>query len=669
MKRKRKIWAVMLSLMMVMALSPISTFATASGTDGAAPASVEAQADAQEADVQEPAAEPEVVQPAAEEPAAVEEEVTVEEPAVEEPAGDADGGIVAGALYKDANQGDRQPGMSGGNDGNNYNANYRFGYDSFNSGSSTDLAGLASVSVGNTALSRNSAASTVGAAVSQGVTVSFNPGYYLYQYKIVCGDKYSCQTAARGQATAATGVMSGATNASYTIACTKGDFNHTSKKDPYWILLQLKQDTATYTVTYDWGELKTALKATVPEDNTKYLVNQIVTVKEPSEAAVAEAKSLGYEFTGWELDKSVYQANDKFGMPQKNVTLVAQWEKIEIETVDINVNKIWVDPEGTEHPNVTINLLKNGEKIDSKVLVNGETKVTFSGLDKNHEYSVTEDEVEGYTATIVNPTKENGYTCNITNTINQVYIPISGSKTWIAPEGTEYPKITINLLKNGKEVAEVVLKNGETAYKFEDLEKYSYTYNEDGSVKAVTINNYSVTEDAVEGYTSTIDGYNITNTIDQVYIPISGSKTWIAPEGTEYPKITINLLKNDEEIAEVVLKNGETEYAFGEFPRYEFNKDGSVTLNEYTITEDSVDGYIAKVDGFNVTNTLIEVPVTPDQGDEDNEPDDGTTTDKAADNSDSSAKTGDFMNLGMLIAIMMLAVSGIAGALRFRRRA
>lgn len=198
MKRKRKIWAVMLSLMMVMALSPISTFATASGTDGAAPASVEAQADAQEADVQEPAAEPEVVQPAAEEPAAVEEEVTVEEPAVEEPAGDADGGIVAGALYKDANQGDRQPGMSGGNDGNNYNANYRFGYDSFNSGSSTDLAGLASVSVGNTALSRNSAASTVGAAVSQGVTVSFNPGYYLYQYKIVCGDKYSCQTAARG---------------------------------------------------------------------------------------------------------------------------------------------------------------------------------------------------------------------------------------------------------------------------------------------------------------------------------------------------------------------------------------------------------------------------------------------------------------------------------------
>ncbi|MCI7145409.1 MAG: Cna B-type domain-containing protein [Clostridiales bacterium] len=580
MKRKRKIWAVMLSLMMVMALSPISTFATASGTDGAAPASVEAQADAQEADVQEPAAEPEVVQPAAEEPAAVEEEVTVEEPAVEEPAGDADGGIVAGALYKDANQGDRQPGMSGGNDGNNYNANYRFGYDSFNSGSSTDLAGLASVSVGNTALSRNSAASTVGAAVSQGVTVSFNPGYYLYQYKIVCGDKYSCQTAARGQATAATGVMSGATNASYTIACTKGDFNHTSKKDPYWILLQLKQDTATYTVTYDWGELKTALKATVPEDNTKYLVNQIVTVKEPSEAAVAEAKSLGYEFTGWELDKSVYQANDKFGMPQKNVTLVAQWEKIEIETVDINVNKIWVDPEGTEHP-----------------------------------------------------------------------------------------KVTINLLKNGKEVAEVVLKNGETAYKFEDLEKYSYTYNEDGSVKAVTINNYSVTEDAVEGYTSTIDGYNITNTIDQVYIPISGSKTWIAPEGTEYPKITINLLKNDEEIAEVVLKNGETEYAFGEFPRYEFNKDGSVTLNEYTITEDSVDGYIAKVDGFNVTNTLIEVPVTPDQGDEDNEPDDGTTTDKAADNSDSSAKTGDFMNLGMLIAIMMLAVAGIAGALRFRRRA
>lgn len=190
-------------------------------------------------------------------------------------------------------------------------------------------------------------------------------------------------------------------------------------------------------------------------------------------------------------------------------------------TVKVEGTKTWVDPQGTEHPTITINLLKNGTIEDVKTLENGTTTYLFDNLDKynltdGHEYvyTVSEEIVEGYTSA------QNG--TDFTNTIEQDNtVEVAGTKTWVDPEGTTlvHPEITIDLLKNGQPTdKKVVLENGTTEYKFENLPKYKvdengeYVLDNNGNVQ---LNEYSVRERTVRNYDTFYDGYNITNTFNQ----------------------------------------------------------------------------------------------------------------------------------------------------------
>ena len=281
--------------------------------------------------------------------------------------------------------------------------------------------------------------------------------------------------------------------------------------------------------------------------------------------------------------------------------------------VEVEGTKTWIDPEGTEHPTITINLLRDGIEIDEIELANGETEYKFTNLPKyavpcdelaeyegeldGHifEYTVTEDAVEGYTS-------EQEET-NFTNTIEQEYVEVEGAKTWVDPEGTEHATITINLLRDGIEIDEIELANGETEYKFTNLPKYAVPCDElaeyEGELDGHTFE-YTVTEDAVDGYTTKQNGTNFTNTINQEYVEVEGTKTWVDPEGTVHPAITINLLQDGVEIDEIELANGETEYSFKDLEKYA--ADGHIY--EYTVTEDAVDGYTTKQNGTDFTNTI-----------------------------------------------------------------
>ena len=265
------------------------------------------------------------------------------------------------------------------------------------------------------------------------------------------------------------------------------------------------------------------------------------------------------------------------------------------EKITISGTKTWVDPEGTEHPEITINLLQDGEKIAETTIANGTTDYSFTNLDKYaedghiYEYTVTENKVDGY------ETNQNGY--NFTNTIDQEKITISGTKTWVDPEGTEHPEITINLLQDRVKIDEVVLENGETDYSFIDLDKYA----EDGHIYS-----YTVTENEIAGYSFSRNGFNIINTINQEKITVSGTKTWIDPEGTEHPEITINLLQDGEKIAETTIANETTDYSFTDLDKYA--EDGHIY--EYTVTENEVDGYESNQDGYNFTNTIDQEKIT-----------------------------------------------------------
>nr|WP_311408735.1 Cna B-type domain-containing protein [Liquorilactobacillus uvarum] len=100
---------------------------------------------------------------------------------------------------------------------------------------------------------------------------------------------------------------------------------------------------------------------------------------------------------------------------------------------------------------------------------------------------------------------------------------VSGTKTWRDnnnQDGIRPSSITVNLLANGQQVAsKKVSASDNWQYSFDNLAAYA-------NGQKIT---YTVTEDAVAGYTSTVDGYNITNT----HNPTTPKKPQVANNGNK----------------------------------------------------------------------------------------------------------------------------------------
>ena len=175
---------------------------------------------------------------------------------------------------------------------------------------------------------------------------------------------------------------------------------------------------------------------------------------------------------------------------------------------------------------------------------------------------------------------------------------VSGTKTWRAPEGSELPEsITVILNRNGSPVdSKKVTAADDWSYEFTELPAYG----EDGS----TAYTYTVDEEPVEGYITTVSGTNLINTITGT-TSVSGTKIWRAPEGTELPEsITVILNRNDEPVArKKVTAADDWSYEFTELPAY--SEDGS-TAYTYTVDEEPVAGYNKEVDGYDLINTKSE---------------------------------------------------------------
>ena len=179
---------------------------------------------------------------------------------------------------------------------------------------------------------------------------------------------------------------------------------------------------------------------------------------------------------------------------------------------------------------------------------------------------------------------------------------VSGTKTWRVPEGTRLPEsITVILKCNGSPVdSKKVTADDDWSYEFTELPVYS----EDGS----TAYTYTVDEEPVEGYITTVSGTNLINTITGT-TSVSGTKTWRVPEGTELPEsITVILNRNDEPVArKKVTAADDWSYEFTELPVY--SEDGS-TAYTYTVDEEPVEGYITTVSETNLINTITSVKIS-----------------------------------------------------------
>ena len=139
--------------------------------------------------------------------------------------------------------------------------------------------------------------------------------------------------------------------------------------------------------------------------------------------------------------------------------------------------------------------------ISGPVVIDYETNITNNGASSHYENSgsLTGDNIEKQTVDVYSPVNGGGGNADTTTTI-------SGTKTWNDnnnQDGIRPSSITVNLLANGRQVAsKTVSASDNWQYSFDNLAAYA-------NGQKIT---YTVTEDAVAGYTSTVDGYNITNT-------------------------------------------------------------------------------------------------------------------------------------------------------------
>ena len=189
-------------------------------------------------------------------------------------------------------------------------------------------------------------------------------------------------------------------------------------------------------------------------------------------------------------------------------------------TVNVPVEKKWVGPAAEK---ATVRLLAGGQDAGKSVELNDANgwKASFEGLPKYDAsgaeiaYTVAEDEVAGYSSAVTGDA-QGGFTVTNTSTAT-VNVPVE--KKWVGPAAE---KATVRLLAGGQDAGKSVELNDANGWKasFEGLAKY------DASGSEIE---YTVAEDAVEGYSSAITGdaqggFTVTNTyVGETGGPSSGA--------------------------------------------------------------------------------------------------------------------------------------------------
>ncbi len=275
----------------------------------------------------------------------------------------------------------------------------------------------------------------------------------------------------------------------------------------------------------------------------------------------------------------------------------------------VAVTKAWNDDnnqDGKRPTSVTVRLLADGEDTGKSVELSeaNNWSDTFKDLDEKKAgkaivYTVEEAEVAGYTVAITGDAKT-GFT--VTNTHKTETTDISGTKTWSDnnnQDGARPDSITIRLLANGKEVdTKNITAADKWAWTFKDLPKY-----ENG--EEIT---YTITEDVVEGYTTDVNGYDVTNTHTPGKTSVAVTKAWNDDnnqDGKRPTSVTVRLLADGEDTGKTVELSEANNWS-GTFKDLDEKKAGKVIV--YTVEEAEVAGYTVAITGdaktgYTVTNT------------------------------------------------------------------
>lgn len=227
------------------------------------------------------------------------------------------------------------------------------------------------------------------------------------------------------------------------------------------------------------------------------------------------------------------------------------------------------------------------------------------------QYTVIENPMDGYTATVGATTgsADKGYAITVTNKHVPQFDDFTVTKVWDDSnniDGMRPDSVTIHL--NGSD-------GSSTKATLSNVKDWKYTFKHmplfDANGNKIT---YTITEDAVAGYTYTVTNegrsFTITNSHVQETFSIPVTKTWEDngnQDGVRPSAIHVTLMGSDGNVYEANLTAaGKWKYEFKDLPRYWME---GVAI-DYTLNEEAVNGYTYRIEGdadtgFTVTNEHI----------------------------------------------------------------
>ncbi|MEO1770388.1 Cna B-type domain-containing protein [Candidatus Enterococcus ferrettii] len=388
------------------------------------------------------------------------------------------------------------------------------------------------------------------------------------------------------------------------------------------ISVDLDSSETTFSVLKHWDDLNNQdgvrpveLPVQLYQSNKPYQYTENESVTDGNEISFGD-KQLLSEKNGWEYKWKNLPMNDSQGnrlyytareeldseytlsiQSTNDGTVLSMTNKYIPETTELCGSKIWDDQnnqDGLRPDSIEVQLLANGETVQTKTVTEQDDwAYQFLDLPKNKDgrpinYTILETPVSEYTVSI-----------DGNNLINK-HIPeeteIKGAKQWEDnnnQDGKRPESITVNLLADGEVISsKEVSSKDEWIYQFTNLPKYK-----DGSEI-----HYTVTENTIPNYVTSIDGFNLKNSYTPEETEIKGTKQWEDnnnQDGKRPESITVNLLADGEVVSsKEVSSKDEWTYQFTNLPKY---RDGSEI--HYTVTENTVPNYVTSIDGFNLKNS------------------------------------------------------------------
>ena len=269
------------------------------------------------------------------------------------------------------------------------------------------------------------------------------------------------------------------------------------------------------------------------------------------------------------------------------------------ETVDVKATKNWDDAnnqDGKRPSKITINLLADGQQIDSKEVqaaADGTWTVEFTKLakykaGKEIKYTVTEEAVAEYEATITDFT--------ITNKYAPKEIDYKVTKVWNDAnnqDGKRPESVTVQLYKKVGDADPVAVEDKKltlTAKEKTDDNTWVASFTNLPQYEAGKEITYSIKEvDVPAGYEASVTGQVVTNTYNPETVVLSGTKVWKDnnnQDGKRTRSVKVQILNGDKVVQEIEVSEA-TGWKFEskKLPKYENGKEIKYTVKETAMTE------------------------------------------------------------------------------------